>query len=175
MKTEFERISEIMYTLLAHKPVIDVPYEQINDIAVALVKEGYGKVSEYEAERAMLGSQIKVLKQRLNDKYIEVDNLNRDYRNAFERLKAQQREIEQLKAENEELTKVMSSKVYDFVNKIIDETNTRLEIEKQAKIDVLNELKERTYRDSVYYPEVKYEHKYVHMDDIDEMIEELKQ
>ena len=50
MKTEFERISEIMYTLLEHKPVIDVPYEKINDVAVALVKEGYGKVSEYETE-----------------------------------------------------------------------------------------------------------------------------
>lgn len=175
MKTEIERICEIMETLLAHEPIIDVPYEKINDIAVALVKEGYGDISEYKTEREMLGSQIKVLKQRLNDKYIEVDNINRDYRNSFERLKAQEREIEQLKAENEELTKVMSSKVYDFVNKIIDETNTRLEIEKQAKIDVLNELKERTYRDSVYYPEVKYEHKYVHMDDIDEMIEELKQ
>lgn len=51
----------------------------------------------------MLGSQIKVLKQRLNDKYIEVDNLNRDYRNAFERLKAQGREIGKLKDENEAL------------------------------------------------------------------------
>lgn len=50
MKTEFERISEIMYTLLEHQPVIDVPYEKINDIAVALVKEGYGKTSEYKAE-----------------------------------------------------------------------------------------------------------------------------
>lgn len=102
MKTEIERICEIMETLLAHEPIIDVPYEKINDIAVALVKEGYGKVSEYEAERAMLGSQIKVLKQRLNDKYIEVDNLNRDYRNAFERLKAQQREIDTLKADNKQ-------------------------------------------------------------------------
>ena len=50
MKTEFERISEIMYTLLKHQPVIDVPYEKINDIAVALVKEGYGNISEYKAE-----------------------------------------------------------------------------------------------------------------------------
>ena len=121
MKTEFERISEIMYTLLEHQPVIDVPYEKINDIAVALVKEGYGKVSEYETEREMLGSQIKVLKQRLNNKYVEVDNLNRDYSNAFERLKAQEREIERLKAEK-----------------------------KQAQIDVLNELKTHSYYDDDY-------------------------
>ena len=56
MKTEFERISEIMYTLLEHQPVIDVPYEKINDIAVALVKEGYGKTSEYKAEIERLNS-----------------------------------------------------------------------------------------------------------------------
>jgi cell division protein FtsB len=74
--------------------------------------KGYGNVSEYEAEREMLGSQIKVLKQRLNDKYIEIDNLNRDYRNAFERLKSQQREIERLKAENETYCKQINQ-AYD--------------------------------------------------------------
>ena len=124
MKTEFERISEIMYTLLEHQPVIDVPYEKINDIAVVLVKEGYGKISEYENEREMLGSQIKVLKQRLNNKYVEVDNLSRDYSNAFERLKTQQREIERLKAQV-----------------------------KQAQIDVLNKVKNcREAIDSDCYP-----------------------
>ena len=114
MKTEIDRICGIMYTLLEHQPVIDVPYEKINDIAIALVKEGYGKISEYETEREMLGSKIKVLEQRLNNKYIEIDNLNRDYRNSFERLKAQEREIKRLKEEK-----------------------------KQAQIDVLNELKVR--------------------------------
>ena len=41
----------------------------------ALMQAGYGDISEYKAEREMLGSQIKVLKQRLNDKYIEIDRL----------------------------------------------------------------------------------------------------
>ena len=50
MKTEIERVCEIMEMLLAHQPIIDVPYETINDIAVALVKEGYGDISEYKAE-----------------------------------------------------------------------------------------------------------------------------
>ena len=59
MKTEFERISEIMYTLLEHQPVIDVPYEKINDIAVALVKDGYGKISEYTAEIERLKAEVK--------------------------------------------------------------------------------------------------------------------
>lgn len=50
MKTENERVCEIMETLLAHQPIIDVPYERLNDIAVALVQEGYGNISEYKAE-----------------------------------------------------------------------------------------------------------------------------
>ena len=61
MKTEIDRICGIMYTLLEHQPVIDVPYETINDIAVALVKEGYGKVSEYEVEIKQLKAKNKVL------------------------------------------------------------------------------------------------------------------
>lgn len=40
--------------------------------ATFLVDAGYGDVSEYKAEREMLGSQIKVLKQRLNNKYVEI-------------------------------------------------------------------------------------------------------
>ena len=92
--------------------------------AEALVQAGYGDVSEYKAEREMLGSQIKVLKQRLNNKYVEVDNLSRDYSNAFERLKTQQREIERLKAQV-----------------------------KQAQIDVLNKVKNcREAIDSDCYP-----------------------
>ena len=67
MKTEFERISEIMYTLLEHQPVIDVPYEKINDIAVALVKEGYGDVKQ---------AQIDVLNRVMT--YIN-DKIENDY------------------------------------------------------------------------------------------------
>ena len=85
-------------------------------LAEKLYDAGYGNVSEYKAERELLGSQIKALKQRLNNKYIEVDNLNRDYHNSFERLKAQEREIEQLKADK-----------------------------KQAQIDVLNKVKEHLF------------------------------
>lgn len=50
MKTEIERICEIMETLLAHQPIIDVPYEKINDIAIALVKEGYGNIKQTQID-----------------------------------------------------------------------------------------------------------------------------
>lgn len=61
MKTEIECICEIMGTLLAHEPIIDVSYETINDIAVALVQEGYGDISEYKAEIERLKAKNKVL------------------------------------------------------------------------------------------------------------------
>ena len=169
MKTEFERISEIMYTLLEHQPVIDVPYEKINDIAVALVKEGYGKVSEYETEREMLGSQIKALKQRLNNKYVEVDNLSRDYSNAFERLKAQQREIERLKDDYAKLQEQFAQ--YQMAS----DKEIKAQI-KQAQIEVLNRVMtyinnkiENDYgdmSDSVNYLTID-------IDDFDDFIDEL--
>ena len=69
-------------------------------------------LNKLKAEREMLGSQIKELKQCLNNKCVEVYNLNRDYCNAFERLKSQQREIERLKAENETYCKQINQ-AYD--------------------------------------------------------------
>ena len=50
MKTKQEQIEEIMETLLAHQPIIDVPYDKINDIAVALVKEGYGNIKQAQID-----------------------------------------------------------------------------------------------------------------------------
>ena len=139
MKTEIDRICGIMYTLLEHQPVIDVPHEKINDIAVALVKEGYGKVSEYETEREMLGSKIKVLEQRLNNKYIEIDNLNRDYRNSFERLKAQEREIEKLREDNIDL----KEELYELHDDLDIARAKKDKTINQAKIEVLNKVKEK--------------------------------
>ena len=49
-------------------------------------------------------------------------------------------EIKRLKAENEELSKVVSSKVYDFIDNTKEIADAREAWEQQAKIDVLNEL-----------------------------------
>ena len=162
MKTEIDRICGIMYTLLEHQPVIDVPYEKINDIAIALVKEGYGKISEYETEREMLGSKIKVLKQRLNDKYIEVDNINRDYRNAFERLKAQEREIEKLREDNIDL----KEELYELHDDLDIAMAKKDKTIKQAQIDVLNEAKDKLDSAPNGWAYTTY---------IDELIEEVEQ
>lgn len=54
-------------------------------------------------------------------------------------------EIERLKAENEELTKVVSSKVYDLIDNTKEIADAREAWEQQAKIDVLNELKKKIH------------------------------
>lgn len=86
MKTEQEQIKEIMETLLAHQPIIDVPYEKINDIAIALVKEGYGDVKQAQIDvlnklrrRSWQGYQIGmyiVSTQEIDELIKEVGNEN---------------------------------------------------------------------------------------------------
>ena len=70
MKTENERVCEIMETLLAHQPIIDVPYDKINDIAIALVKEGYGDVKQAQID------VLNKLKERIKTAIDTYFNLN---------------------------------------------------------------------------------------------------
>ena len=83
----------------------------------------------------------------------------------------QEQEIEKLKAENEELTKVVSSKVYDLIDNAKEIADAREAWEQQAKIDVLNELKKYSHCDN-FFPDSKW-HRYVFVDDIDKLLEEL--
>ena len=69
MKTEQEQIKEIMETLLAHEPIIDVPYEQINDIAIALVQEGYGDVKQAQID------VLNELKKKTHNYYPSIDSV----------------------------------------------------------------------------------------------------
>lgn len=63
----------------------------------------------------------------------------------------QEKEIERLKAENEELSKVVSSKVYDLIDNTKEIADAREAWEQQAKIDVLNELWEKVKDEGVDY------------------------
>lgn len=159
MKTEIDRICGIMYTLLEHQPVIDVPYEKINDIAVALVKEGYGDISEYKAEIERLRQEV-----RDTDKMARntIEQYKNNYDNAFERLKSQGREIGKLKEENETLKNdlINSEGNLNHITTEFKQLQTNAEILargvrdlnhenyeltekiKQAQIDVLNKVKD---------------------------------
>ena len=83
-------------------------------------------------------------------------------KDALNLITEQEKEIERLKAENEELTKVVSSKVYDLIDNVKEISDAREACEQQSKIDVLNELRNRLV---VYYPSV--------ISVIDELIKEL--
>lgn len=78
----------------------------------------------------------------------------------------QEQEIERLKAENEELSKVVSSKVYDLIDNTKEIADAREAWEQQAKIDVLNELKSKSYVNN-YCREV------IEVEKIDEVIKEI--
>ena len=132
MKTEIDRISEIMKMLLAHEPIIDVPYEQLNDIAIALGQEGYGDVSEYKAKIEDLKDEIIYLERKIAIR----DNALKDRDKAIEMLEGKQDTIV-----------------------------------KQAKIDVLNELREK------YATSGSVNSNWatiIFVDDIDELIKEVK-
>ena len=83
-------------------------------------------------------------------------------KSALNIITVQEKEIERLKAENEELTKVVSSKVYDLIDNAKEIADAREAWEQQAKIDVLNELRNRLV---VYYPSV--------ISVIDELLKEI--
>lgn len=195
MKTEQEQIEKILcmfnklrrgdycvdncYGCCGDEKIDITCHDVVVNFIQSLMQAGYGDISEYKAEREMLGSQIKVLKQRLNNKYIEVDNLNRDYRNAFERFKSQQREIDRLKAENVRLTTKLGQVLLSIDT--VKEMNTMCSIDeqvKQAKIDVLNKLKERVETAIDAYFNLDSGGYYLAegaLDDIDELIEEVEE
>ena len=114
MKTEQEQIEEMRRTIYHARSKVN-GIATAGDIAEALVQAGYGDISEYEAEREMLGSQIKVLKQRLNNKYVEIEQLKDDY------AKLQEQFAQYQMASDKEIKAQI----------------------KQAQIDVLKKLKER--------------------------------
>lgn len=119
-------------------------------------------ITKQEKEIKKQNSRVKTLKNRLNEKYAHISNAETEYEKAFELLKAQRQEIDILKENLKNLKEDFESlqKDYEFVRDC--DAEHCLEIEetvKQAKIDVLNELRAK---------------KSIAVWDIDEIIEELK-
>ena len=128
------------------------------DSAETLYNAGYGKVDEYKAEIERLKNEDKAQFDENEKLEAQVDGLNNLL---FEANK----EIERLKAENDRiLTKLADvcmciKNTHDIdINKLV----------KQAKIDVLNELKERAWQG---YGVGMY---IVNTQQIDELIKEIE-
>lgn len=127
-----------------------------------------------EGEDCVDGQISRDALQLINAQEAEIERLNggntREELNAINMndelmrlLNEQSVKLEEAVAENKKLTEIVDSKVYGFVENIIDNGKARAEIEKQAKIGVLERLKERL---DGYYPSF--------MSEIDELIEEVK-
>ena len=130
MKTEQEQIEEMRRTIYNTRSKVN-GIATAGDIAEALVQAGYGDVSEYKAEIERLRQEVRDTGKMARN---TIEQYKNNYDNAFERLKAQEREIEQLKAENCELTKKLEARLTcDFVKTA----------QKQAQIDLLNKVKEK--------------------------------
>lgn len=61
MKTELEQLEQLLATLLKYQTKLNVTYDQLNHLAIELIKEGYGNISEYKAEIERLKAKNKVL------------------------------------------------------------------------------------------------------------------
>lgn len=83
-------------------------YIDTEEAAKAIVEAGYGDVSEYKAEREMLGSQIKVLKQRLNNKYVEIEQLKSEFNQLQTNAEILASGVRDLNHENYELTQKLA-------------------------------------------------------------------
>ena len=169
MKTEQEQIKAIKQiidervetTLGQVQGRHDNVIKTVDTIIIArdIVEAGYGDVSEYKAEIERLRQEV-----RDTDKMARniIEQYKNNYDNAFERLKAQEREIDRLKAENCKLTKKLEARLTcDFVKTA----------QKQAQIDVLNKLKD-SY--GLYYLSAFGVKERMLADILNPMIEELK-
>lgn len=127
-------------------------------IAEVLFDKCYGDVSEYKAEIERLRQEVrdtdKMARNTIEQYRAENKNALKqsedNYSRAFERLKAQEREIERLKAENDSLYKKIAELEQDLIhadeNVFYRECDVKFaedKIKKQAKVDVLNKVKER--------------------------------
>ena len=134
----------------------DCPYNNNGEFSCCdgeMCKDALNLITEQEQEIEQLRTTLGQCNTELNS--------------ALESLKSQCREIGELKAENEELTKVVSSKVYDLIDNAKEMADAREAWEQQAKIDVLNELKAKSYVND-YCREV------VELEKIDELIKEAQ-
>ena len=114
MKTEQEQIEKMARTMCGYCSTdgkcavskngrepdicanVDTQHCLYKEYAERLIESGYGKVSEYEAEIEQLRQEV-----RDTDKIARnsIEQYKNNYDNAFERLKAQEREIEKARKE----------------------------------------------------------------------------
>lgn len=105
-------------------------------IARDIIEAGYGDVTEYKAEIERLRQEV-----RDTDKMARntIEQYKNNYDNAFERLKAQEREIQSLREDNIDL----KEELYELHDDLDIARAKKDKTINQAQIDILNKAKER--------------------------------
>lgn len=171
MKTEqeqIEKIQEIINDCYEFEPISaaissDDRYVYIDteEIAKAIVEAGYGDVTEYKSEIERLRQEVRDTDKMARN---SIEQYKNNYDNAFERLKAQEREIDKLKDDYANLQELFAQYQMASDKEIMAQR-------KQTKIDVLNELREKySTSGSVNSNWATI----IFVDDIDELIEEVE-
>ena len=117
------------------------------------------------------GGRMTYSEEKYNALLAVCNSYKNDYDSACERLKAQQREIDRLKDEFKQLetnAEILARGIRDLNHENYELT----EKIKQAKIDVLNELKDKMFERE--YMGVKYKERIFYESEIDEMIAEVQ-
>lgn len=58
MKLKQEQLEQLLAVLLKYQTKLNVKYDQLNALAIELIKEGYGNISEYEDEIEQLNKDL---------------------------------------------------------------------------------------------------------------------
>ena len=133
-------------------------YRNRIEVADNVLSETRAKLTKAEHDRDRYKAEI----ERLKSQQQEIDRLKAENRQLKtecalldDELRIARQEtidvLNKLKAENEELSKVVSSKVYDLIDNTKEIADAREAWEQQAKIDVLNELWEKVKDKGVDY------------------------
>lgn len=127
-------------------------------IARDIVNAGYGNVSEYKTEIERLRQEVRDTDKTARN---TIEQYKNDYDNAFERLKAQEREIQSLREDNIDL----KEELYELDNKLDIARAMEDKTIKQAQIDLLNKVKDKLDNAPNGWAYMTY---------IDELIEEIE-
>lgn len=126
-------------TFVSYLPSLLGSADKEKEVAEELIKAGYGDVAEYKAEIRELKADLDHQIDATNDAENLASHLQDDYDKAFERLKAQEREIKKLREENLDL----KEELYELHDDLDIARTEKDKTIQQAQIDVLNKAKEK--------------------------------
>lgn len=122
-------------TWVTYLPSLLGSADKEKEVAEELIKRGYGDVSEYKAEIRELKADLDHQIDATNDAENLASHLQYDYDKAFERLKAQEREITRLKDDYARVQELFAQ--YQMASDKEIKAQRR-----QSQIDVLNKAKD---------------------------------